>query len=305
MRRMTVAAGQLGPVSPGDSRHGVVARLSRLMRQAHRQGARWIVFPELALTTFFPRDAIDDEQALARYFETQMPGPETRGLFELAAELGLGFYLGYAEQTPAGRRFNTSILVDGAGHIVGKYRKVHLPGDAEFNPARTWQQLEKKYFETGDLGFPVWRSGEATVGMCICNDRRWPEAFRVMGLAGVELVMLGYCTPAENTLDPVREPADLRAFQSDLCLQAGAYQNATFVIAAAKAGTEEGCRNQAGSCIVAPTGQILARAGSEGDEVVCAEIDLDDCLFYKQGLFNFAAHRRPEHYGPIARSSMA
>jgi len=303
MRRMKIAAGQLGPVSRHDSRRGVVARLCELMREAHAKGARWIVFPELALTTFFPRDIVKDVRELDRYFEAAMPGEETRALFDLAARLGMGFYLGYAELTSTQERFNSSILVDGNARMVGKYRKVHLPGDTEPNPARIWQQLEKRYFRSGDLGFPVWRTVDGVFGMCICNDRRWPETFRVMGLKGVELVMLGYCTPAENTIDPVREPAALRLFQSDLCLQAGAYQNATFVVAAAKAGVEEGCRNQAGSCIVAPTGQVIARADTEGDEVVCAEIDLDDCLFYKRGLFDFAAHRRIEHYTLITQQA--
>ncbi len=300
MRQMIVAAGQLGAVGLNDSRASVVARLLALMQEAHARNARWVVFPELALTTFFPRDWYGDETELDRFFETQMPSPETRILFERAAQWNIGFYLGYAEKTADGRRFNASVLVDQAGNIVGKYRKVHLPGDALPNPARIWQQLEKRYFETGDVGFPVWRTQDGVLGMCLCNDRRWPETFRVMGLKGVELVMLGYCTPADNTLDPQREPADLRLFQSHLCMQAGAYQNATFVIGSAKAGLEEGCLYQAGSAIVAPTGEIIAQAAGQDDEVVSALIDLDDCAFYKNGLFDFAANRQIEHYGLIA-----
>src|SRR5262252_7322449 len=80
--------------------------------------------------------------------------------------------IGYPELTPDGHHFNTSILVDKAGAILGKYRKVHLPGHDEFDPQRTHQHLEKRYFEPGDLGFPVWRELGGILGMAVCNDRR-------------------------------------------------------------------------------------------------------------------------------------
>ena len=87
----------------------------------------------------------------------------------------------------------------GTAKIVGKYRKVHLPGHAEFDRSARFQHLEKRYFEPGDLGFPVWRTMGGIFGMCICNDRRWPETYRVMGLQGVEMVVLGYNTPSVNS----------------------------------------------------------------------------------------------------------
>ena len=138
-----------------------------------------------------------------------------------------------------------------------------------------------------------------TMGMCICNDRRWPETFRVMGLKGVELVMLGYNTPSANSQND-GESADLRKFHNRLTLQAGAYQNATFVAASAKAGTEDGHHMFGESCIVAPTGEIVAMAETENDELVIAEIDLDDTNFGKSTVFDFARHRRIEHYGIIS-----
>src|SRR5207237_7701852 len=104
--------------------------------------------------------------------------------------LGIGFQLGYAELTPEGRHFNTAILVSPAGDVLLKYRKVHLPGHAEFDPKRAVQHLEKRYFEVGDLGFPVIRAPMGgldgiNMGMMSCNDRRWPEAWRVLGLRSV------------------------------------------------------------------------------------------------------------------------
>ena len=136
-RFVNVAAGQLGPVARRETRTEVVARLITLMRQAKANGCDLIVYPELALTTFFPRWYFEDQAEIDSFFEREMPGPETRGLFDLAREIGIGFYLGYAELTvEAGmvRRYNTSILVEKSGAIVARYRKVHLPGHAEHEP---------------------------------------------------------------------------------------------------------------------------------------------------------------------------
>ena len=150
----------MGPIAKSETRKDTVTRLLAMMREAHGRGAKLVVFTEMALTTFFPRWMIEDEAELDSYYETAMPSPATQPLFDEAAKLGIGFYLGYAELVVEGgikHRFNTSILVDQTGRIVGKYRKVHLPGWAEPLPNRAFQHLEKRYFEPGDLGFPVFR----------------------------------------------------------------------------------------------------------------------------------------------------
>ena len=133
-RIVQVASAQMGPISRSDTRKDAVRRLIAMMREAKGRGAELVVFPELALTTFFPRWLIEDEHELDSYYERKMPGPDTMPLFDDARSLGVGFYLGYAElvvEDGRKRRFNTSILVDRSGNIVGKYRKVHLPGHAE------------------------------------------------------------------------------------------------------------------------------------------------------------------------------
>jgi hypothetical protein len=135
------------------------------------------------------------------------------------------------------------------------------------------------------------------MGMCICNDRRWPETFRVMGLQGVELVMLGYNTPEGNGAG--FEPIHLRMFHNHLTMQAAAYQNASWVVGVAKAGREEGVDMMGGSCIVAPTGEIVALCATVEDELVTADCDLDATKFNKETIFNFAKHRRIEHYDLI------
>jgi predicted amidohydrolase len=305
-RTITVGGAQLGPIARSESRASCVARMIELMRRAHARGCRLVVFPELALTTFFPRWLIEDEAELDAWYEREMPNRATRPLFDEAQRLGIGFYLGYAElvlEAGRKRRYNTAILVDPRGAIVGKYRKVHLPGHADYRPHYPFQHLEKRYFEPGDLGFPVWRTMGGVLGMAICNDRRWPETYRVMGLQGVELILLGFNTPALNR--DGAEPAHLRVHHSDLVMAAGAYQNATWVVGVAKAGREEGVDMIGSSVICAPSGEIVARSTTLGDELITADCDLDQCMFYKTTVFDFAAHRRIEHYGIITSQTGA
>src|SRR5262245_20803870 len=151
----TLAVAQVGGIQPSESRSAVTRRLVELMREANARGASVVVYPELTLTTFFPRYWYEDAAELNGFFETSMPNEHVQPLFDRAAELGIAFNLGYAELTADGRRFNTSILVDRDGRIAGKYRKVHLPGHADNKSSFAAQHLEKRYFEVGDLGFGV------------------------------------------------------------------------------------------------------------------------------------------------------
>ncbi|WP_434055161.1 MAG: N-carbamoyl-D-amino-acid hydrolase [Roseibium sp.] len=304
MREIVTAALQMGPIHKAETRKDVVERMIALLDRAKDAGATLAVFPELALTTFFPRWYMEDQADIDSWFETEIPSAETRPLFDRAKAYGIGMYLGYAEKTPDGQHFNTSILVSPQGDIIGKYRKVHLPGHSEYDTDRAFQHLEKRYFEPGDLGFPVWRSQGGILGMCICNDRRWPETYRVMGLQGVEMVMLGFNTPAVNSQMSAEGPED-RLFHHRLSVQAGAYQNATWVIAVAKAGIEDGHPLIGGSLIVDPNGKIVAESSTETDEILVHACDLDLCTFGKETIFDFARHRRIEHYGLITERTGA
>ena len=300
MRSLRVGAAQLGPIARDTTRNEVVDRLLTLMRQASDQSCQLVVFPELALTTFFPRWYLDDVPAeLNSYYETEMPGLETQRLFDEAKSLGIGFYLGYAELTSEGQRFNTSVLVDEVGSLVGKYRKVHLPGHEEHEPERPFQHLERRYFEEGPDGFSVWEAFGGVMGMALCNDRRWPETYRVMGLQNVEMILIGYNTPMHYAPDPSQNP--LQSFHNHLVMQAGAYQNGTWVIGVAKGGVEEGVDSLAESVIIAPSGQIVAQAETSDDELLVADCDLDWCKHYKDTLFDFDRYRRPEMYEFITR----
>ena len=301
-RSLPLAVAQLGPIARDEPRASAVKRMIALLHKANDAGSKLVVFPELALTTFFPRWYFEDQADVDAFFETDMPNADTEPLFDAAARAGIAFYLGYAElinNNDTTRRFNTSILVDQAGEIVGKYRKIHLPGHREHEPDFPFQHLEKRYFETGDLGFPVFNTLSTTLGMCICNDRRWPETYRMLGLQGVEIVLLGYNTPVHYPRAP--ELDHLQDFHNHLSLQAGAYQNGTWVAAAAKAGCEENCDMIGGSCIVSPSGEIVTRCETLADELITWDCDLDLCQTIQNNIFNFALHREPENYGLIVQ----
>jgi predicted amidohydrolase len=317
-REIVVGAAQLGPISRNETRAEVVERLLTLLRRGAEQGCELVVFPELALTTFFPRWFLDegDESGIAgdtteldSYYETEMPNPVVQPLFDEAKRLSIGFHLGYAELTdpndPLGdgtqHRYNTSILVDREGEIVGRYRKVHIPGHENHEPWRNFQHLERRYFEESPEGFHVHEAFGGIFGMAICNDRRWPETYRVMGLQGVEMVLIGYNTPLNYAPDPSQNP--LQAFHNHLVMQAGAYQNGTWVVGVAKGGIEEGVESLAQTAIIAPSGQVIAQATTIGDELVTARCDLDMCERYKKTLFDFDRYRRPEMYTQITNSN--
>ena len=211
--------------------------------------------------------------------------------------------------------------------MIAKYRKVHLPGTVEpFENPDAINQLEKRYFEPGNLGFKAFRApdlvpgaqkkgawsplpgqGDPIMGMMICNDRRWAEGWRCYGLQGVEIVLCGYNTAGFapdlwGTRKPMspQEAEDDSLFHHKLVMQGNSYMNSCFSVSAAKAGLEDGKYDLiGGSCITSPEGHVLAEAKTKDDEIVFAEIDLEDCRQGKEKTFDFDRHRRVDQYSPI------
>jgi predicted amidohydrolase len=296
-RTVVVGAAQLGPIARSEPRAAVVVRMIALLEKAAARGCDLVVYPEPALTTFFPRWFMPDWAEVDAFFETEMPNEATAPLFARAAALGLAVSFGYAEKTVVDgrvRRFNTAILTDRGGRIVHRYHEVHLPGHAENEPWRPFQHLEKRYFEPGDTFFTPVEVLGGRIGLAVCDDRRWPETHREHALRGTEMVLIGYNTPVHCPLAP--EHDHLQGFHNHPSLQAGAYQNGMWVVAVAKAGREEGCDLIGQSAVVAPTGEIVAQASTLGDELVVHDCDLDRCAEIRANIFDFAAHRRPEMY---------
>ncbi len=307
-RILRLAGAQMAGTQKSDPRRHTLHRLIALLEQAAADHAQMVVFPELAFTTFFPRWLFPTTQELDTWFERAMPNPNTQPLFDRARELNIGFNIGYAELTETGQRFNTSIIVNPDGTLLGKYRKIHLPGSVEPREGAKFQQLEKRYFEYGDLGFPTFRAPQfagGILGMLICNDRRWPEAWRVLALRGAELVVIGYNSAAYDPNGGDSESPEQRTEHSQLAARANAYMNATWAITIAKAGNEDGSGLIGGSCITDPNGHIVAETKTLGDELITADIDLDAGRQGKEKMFNFAQHRRPQWYTPITTQTGA
>jgi N-carbamoyl-D-amino-acid hydrolase len=299
-RFLTLAACQTAPIQRSASRQETVQRLVHLLERAAAAGAELAVFPEMALTTFFPRWALDDAREIDGFYETEMPGPQTQPLFDAARRLGIGFALGYAElalEEGRKRRFNSICLAGADGAVIGRFRKIHIPG-SEVTEAGVTTHLERRYFEPGDLGFPVYSFRGVRIGMSLCNDRRWPETYRMLCLNGAQVVLIGYNTPV--VLEEAPALAHLRMFHNHLPMQAGAYQNTLWIAAAAKAGLEDGQALIGGSCIIAPTGEMTALATSLEDEVVVHRADLDLIAVCRRVNFDFARYRRPDQYALIA-----
>jgi predicted amidohydrolase len=187
-RYINIAGAQLGGIARNEPRSQVVERMIALLHDAHKRGAEVVVFPELALTSFFPRWWMTEQAEIDAFFEREMPNADTQPLFDAAKKLGVGFYLGYAELAEENGKTKTLQYRDSSrpvrAQIVGKYRKVHLPGHSDHRPHMPYQHLEKHYFDVGDIGFGTWDFAGGKFGMAICNDRRWPETYRVMALAG-------------------------------------------------------------------------------------------------------------------------
>ncbi|KZT29629.1 N-carbamoyl-D-amino acid hydrolase [Neolentinus lepideus HHB14362 ss-1] len=321
-RMIRLAAAQLGAIHITDSRSHVVGRMITLLESAASQAVQVVLFPELAFTTFFPRYIIHNEQQLKAWYEhgDVTINADTRPLFDKAKELKIDISVGYAEATEDGQHFNTCIYFSGReGRVLSKYRKVHIPGTFEpDDDPDAVNHLEKRYFKPGDLGFQAFRvpgleaqgppveRGEPIFGMMICNDRRWAESWRVLGLQGVEIVLCGFNTPAfaphtRSSLDKDPEQSERMAlFHHKLVMQAHSYTNATYSVAAARSGYDDGkYKLIAGSCIIDPEGVLLAESKTLGDELVVADCDLELCRQGKGKTFAFDRHRRTEHYGRI------
>lgn len=347
-RKIIVAGAQLGPIHLDSLRSEVLDRMLKLMEEAHNKNVKLLVFPEIAFTTFFPRHFITNTEELEFFFERDVDGDATQAsnmkpIFDAAQKYKMDVSVGYAEcdtsaPPEAHIHYNTAVYYSAAADkIISKYRKVHLPGTFEpYERKHATNQLEKRYFRPGNLGFEAFRApglvaspvtkssggeantestlgrGDPIIGTLICNDRRWPEAWRCYGLQGVEIVLCGYNTtgwapelvgtnPKLSSKEAVKAEA---LFHNKLTITHGSYVNACFSINVAKCGMEDGKYPLiGGSCIVDPDGEVVVEAKTEEDELVVAEIDLEMCRRGKGKVFAFERHRRTEHYARLVEQT--
>jgi len=281
-RQIKVAAAQMGPNNEGTPREEIVERMLALLELAIRDGVEVVAYPEMALTTYFPKKVRPDFE---QFFETEVPPKALEPLLRRAAQARVAVHAGFCEKAD-GRRFNSALLTDRDGRLCGTFRKIHLPGTKA--PDGFAQVYEPYYFAHGDSGYKVFDCAGARVGIVICQDRRYPESYRCLALQGAELILIGYNTPS----------SPLALELNELCMRAGAYANLCFVVGVAKAGVEDGVELIGGSCIINPLGQVLARAATTGDELVVARLDLDQMAPVRKR-WNFLGRRQPQHYARV------
>ena len=278
-RYIKIAAAQMGPNNEGTSREEIVERMLVLLESAAREGVELIAYPEMALTTYFPKKIRKD---FDQFFETDVPPKALEPLLRRAAQARIAVHVGFCEKAD-GKYFNTALLTDRDGRLCGTFRKIHLPGTKADDGFA--QVYEPYYFAHGDTGYRVWDCAGARVGIAICQDRRYPESYRALALQGAEIILIGYNTPISA----------LALDLNDLCMRAGAYANACFVVGVAKAGIEDGLELIGGSSVIDPQGQIVAKASTNGDELVTARVDLDRMTPVRKR-WNFLGRRQPQHY---------
>ena len=289
IRSFTVAAAQLGPSS--NTKAQTVERMVALIQEAGRRDVELLTFSELSLTPYF---ATRVHAAWQDFPEDSLPSAVTQPLFEAARQAELHWIFPFAEREN-GQVYNTAVLIDPTGTIVQKYRKAHIPGVVEPR-GEGLDIFEKRYFTEGNLGFPVTalRTGEsARLGMLICYDRRFSEAYRTLALDGAELICIPYNTPTFS------RPPEEGHETAEILLRAAAIENQVFIVAAGKAGVEDGVEYIGGSEVISPEGKVLAKARTDGDELVVTTIDLDTLTKLK-ARWDFMPDRRPELYRTLA-----
>lgn len=283
----TAAAIQLGPASPTIAE--TATRIVTMLAKASDQGVVLAALPELALTPYFAAGLHDDMGAAFASPEANAEAMER--ISEAARKAGIACSVPLAEIVGEGM-FNSMAILDADGSRVGTFQKMHIPGQAEPKPDGAFTIMEKRYFKPGSLGFGVFETKVAKVGGLICYDRRFPESYRSLQHNGAEVICIGYNTPVSpgsgSTLAKGRRA-------SELAMCGGAYSTGSYVLAAGKAGREGGVQYIGGSLVIAPDGEIINRAKTNGDEVITGEIDLQRVADIRKRQ-NHAENRRPDAY---------
>ena len=285
-RTITVAAAQTGAVLSDDMR-SMVPAACRMIERAAEHKVELLTFPELFLSPFFPNRLTDDFERFFTTSDSDIVGT----IVETARRHGIALLLPLGERTASGL-YNATLVFDADGRQVGRYRKTHIPAYFPNDRPGGTGSYEKMYFTPGpDL--PVFTAAGATFGIQICNDRQYPEASRVLALKGAEIIFMPICYSVYS--DPAHRNAAW-----EIPLRARAYENGVFVVAANRVGAE-GVRNHLGrSMIVDPSGTILVEAGTQGEELIVRQIDLD-AVSLRRKKIPWWRDRRPDLYGPLAQ----
>ncbi len=280
MRSVRVAGVQTGPGAEDSEQN--VARALRLLNDAAKESRfDLVVFDELFNTRFF---AVDRLERFDEYFET-IPGPTVERLAEAARAYDTNIVAGIGERSASGNYYNSAVVLDRHGVIVGIYRKTHVPLIAAPEDRATY---ERNYFTPGSE-FPTFELDCVRLGVLICYDRHFPEAWRTLATRGAEVIVLPTGARSWNR--------SWRSGMWEALLRTMAYVNGVFAVGVNRAGVEDHTTYTGDSMIVSPIGgQILQRAG-EGvvDCVITGTLNLDDLVTWRETI-PFRRDLRPEIY---------
>lgn len=280
----TIGLGQF--TAKADHEHNL-REIESLIRDAGKAGVEILSLHELSTTIYFCYKNATEYRGLAEPDD----GESVTRVREAASKAGLAVVFPFYERTSTGKLFNTAVVIDRAGEVVGKYRKMSIPAiKRTVDPTETPAD-EQFYFSPGDLGFPVFEVAGIRVGILICYDRHFPEAARVIGLQGTDVLFVPTATYRRWIL---------RVWEAELIGHAVA--NCYYVAGVNRVGIEEGGapdRSYFGSSVVIdPEGQVLARAGDSGRELLVAEISSQHARDLRD-LWGFFRTRRPDAYGAL------
>lgn len=261
------------------------------IRKAASQGAKIVSLQELFTTQYFCQK--EDHKYFA--FAEEIPGRTTKRLSEVAKELGVVIVASLFEKRAAGLYHNTAAVIDADGAFLGKYRKMHIPDDPLF--------YEKFYFTPGDLGFKSWKTRYGTIGVCVCWDQWFPETARLTALSGAEILFyptaIGW-HPSEKAQYGVRQHSSWETIQ-----RGHAIANGCFVAVPNRVGHEapdggDGLEFWGQSFVADPSGQIIGKASNDQEEVLIADIDLEQ-LDQQRTHWPFLRDRRIDAYGDLLK----
>ena len=262
-----------------------VANAERLVRDAAQQGAKIILIQELFETPYF---CIDED---SRFYDLATPiedNPTVARMAALAGELEVVLPVSVFERAN-NALFNTLVMIDADGRILGKYRKTHIPDAPGYS--------EKYYFNPGDKGFPVWDTRYAKIGALICWDQWFPEAARILALKGAEVLIYPSAIGSDLNSD---DTIALKHWQNTMRGHAAA--NIVPVVASNRIGTEQGengsIRFYGASFISDHMGELLGECDQQTESVLVQDVDLEEANRYRI-YFNLFRDRRPEAYREI------
>ena len=254
------------------------------IREAAQKGAQIICLQELFTSLYFCDVEDYDNFLLAE----AIPGASTDALQIVAAELGVVIIASLFEKRAQGVYHNTTAVLDADGAYLGKYRKMHIPDDPGF--------YEKFYFTPGDLGYKVFKTKFATVGVLICWDQWYPEAARITSLMGAEVLFYPTAIGWASTQDLPTNTEQYNAWQT--MQRSHAIANGVHVVSVNRVGEEAGVKFWGGSFVSNPFGTVLYQASHSDEEVIVQEIDLNKTDSYRIH-WPFLRDRRIDSYQPI------